>query len=708
MQKYTVFFKNISNKVYNYEYIFVALVLNILFFYPLIFSDNTLFFRDIHRWFYPMKYFLAKTLKTGSIPFWCPHLFCGSPFISDIQTGFFYPVSMVFLICPFPLSFNIYIITHFFLAFCFFYLLIREIGLSRESALFTSISFCFGGYAIASANTLNNLSTLIWLPAIIWSFHRAANQKGIKGYFLTVVFLCMSILGGEPQLFIMSIGILVACVITYIPEKNTYAYIPVKNLTIILILITSALLITVVQLGPTFYDYQHSVRLEGMSYKEATKFSMNYEMLKHFILPLRFPADFATDPRSMKNFFPGDGPIPWLLTIYPGFFILPLAILGIVANFSKKVMIWLVIFMISLFFALGDNTPVYHMFYKIFPFFRFPVKFMFPAGFSLLVIAGYGFDRLVLYLRQKRVRTGYLFCLTVLILIADLNSCHRNLNLLHNSSFYTYRHPAIQPILDDPETFRVFRDTAVYVPGIIPDTIINRHLQWQLTIASNVGVMHNLDHAGGNTGLELRYQYFITETLLRPWKEKINFLKMANVKYIISSQHLDQIPEIKDQVEKISMLVYKIKNHLPRAWIVGQLNPAVEDNAYKTLANFHNPAFSALTNGEIVDKYNTPFFKEVDSVSYEQNNRIHIELTSETPGVLVLAESSYPVWEVFVDGNKKKRLNLNFFFQGVEIEKGTHNIDFIYSPKHFNVFCSISLISLAVFFLSWFYCKLKQ
>ncbi|MCP4107706.1 MAG: YfhO family protein [Desulfobacteraceae bacterium] len=708
MQKYTVFFKNIPKKAYNYEYIFAALVLNILFFYPLIFSDNTLFFRDIHGLFYPMKYFLAKTLKTGSIPFWCPNFLCGSPFMSDIQAGVFYPVSIIFLIFPFPFSFNIYIIAHFFLAFCFFYLFIRQIGLSRESALFTSISFCFGGYAIASVNTINNLSTLAWLPAITWSFLRAKKQKGIKGYFLTVVFLCMSILGGEPQLFIMSMGILTACAITYVPEKNKFTHTTIKNLVIILILVISALLITVVQLGPTFYDYQHSARAGGISYEQATRFSVNYATLKHLILPLRFPADFASDPGSMRNFFPGDGRIPWLLTIYPGFLILPLAILGLFAGFSKKVMVWLALFLISLFFALGNNTPVYFMFYKIFPFFRFPVKFMFPAGFSLLVIAGYGLDRLILYARQKSVRTVYLFSLMCLILIADLDACHRNLNLMCDTSFYKYRHPAVQPILDDPGIFRVFRDPAAYAPGIAPNTIINKHLQWQLTMVPHVGILHNINHAGGSIGLELMYQYFITETLSRPWNEKINFLRMANVKYIISSQNLDQIPEIKYQVEKVSLLVYKIKNHLPRAWIVGQLNPATGNSAYNILEKFHNPGTSAFTNGEIVGKYNTPFFKEADSVTYENNNKIHIELTCETPGVLVLAESFYPVWEVFVDGAEKKRLNLNFFFQGVEIEKGTHNIDFIYSPKHFSVFCSVSLISLAVFFLSWLYCKLKQ
>ena len=94
--------KNISFE--KYIFLFMAVGLGLLFFYPVIFQDKTFFFRDIHWWFYPMKYYLAECLKSGHIPFWCPNYFCGSPFMSDIQSGVFYPLSLVFVFFPFPLS----------------------------------------------------------------------------------------------------------------------------------------------------------------------------------------------------------------------------------------------------------------------------------------------------------------------------------------------------------------------------------------------------------------------------------------------------------------------------------------------------------------------------------------------------------------------------------------------------------------------------
>jgi len=267
-------------KTKKYSYILTAIALNILFFYPVIFLNKTFFFRDIHRWFYPMKHFLATSYKAGEIPVWCSNYFCGSPFMSDIQSGVFYPLSVVFIIFSFPWSFNIYVVIHFFLGFCFFYLFITGLGLSRKSALLTSISFCYGGYTFATINTLNNLSTVIWLPAILWAFNRARSASIKSGYCLTVLFLSMAILGGEPQLFILIAGVLFLYAIISAPENSSVQTGQAKYGMYVIFMVISAILVTMVQLGPMFMDYQHSARLGGLSYGEAGRFSLSFSWKK--------------------------------------------------------------------------------------------------------------------------------------------------------------------------------------------------------------------------------------------------------------------------------------------------------------------------------------------------------------------------------------------------------------------------------------------
>jgi hypothetical protein len=682
-------------------YILVALALNLLFFSPILFSNKTLFFRDIHRLFYPMKFFLATSLRSGSMPFWCSNIFCGSPFLSDMQVGVFYPPSLLFLLLPFPWSFNFYVALHFFLAFCFFYLFIKGLGLSTGAALLTSISYCFGSYAISSVNVLNNLSTLIWLPAVLWSFQMAL-KKGTKStYFLTILFLTMGILGGEPQLFLLTISLFFFYAWMCVSEKTHERELFARRTGIALCLILAAVALTTVQWGPTFMDYQLSIRSGGLSYEEASRHSLDLGMLKHLVVPLPFPADFATGSAPFDRFFPGEGGMPWLLTPYPGMIIVPLALLGVLTGFSKRKGFWLVTFSVTLVLALGNRTPVHRVFHLLFPFFRFPDKFFFLTSFSLLVLAAYGFDRFMSFAGNKGILAGALTLFVTGLLIADLYVNHRHLNPSWDASFYQVHHTSFRPVLDDAETFRIHVDPAVLIHPAAQNSITDYHVQWQMMLAPNLGLLHGLYHVGGVLALELRYQHLITELLLEPWSSRIHFLRLANTKYIITSQKLDQREELKNCVEKVNALVYKIKDYCPRAWLVGKLHPLKKGTGHELINESFDPKTSALSNSPIAASYGTPFFREIDHIAYSGSGRIHIELFAEEPSVLVLSESSYPGWRVFVDGEERECLWLNLLFQGVEVGPGKHDVEFVFRPKHFYVFVLVSLLSLALYLLLW-------
>jgi len=327
---------------------------------------------------------------------------------------------------------------------------------------------------------------------------------------------------------------------------------------------------------------------------------------------------------------------------------------------------------------------------------------MFLAGFSLLVMAACGFDRIFRLLSQRSIRRGLLLFFIAITVFADLYVNHKNLNPLCEPAFFTSHHPGLQPIIDDPEPFRVYVDTESTLPDFCRNTILNHHVKWQTLLMPNLGIIHNLNHVGGTSGLELRYQYMITEMLLKPWKEKIHFLKLANVKYIISSKPLDKNPCLNGQIRKVNAVVYEIKGYLPRAWIVGQLQRIKKGTINELIDGSFNPKYSALAKGKIIDRHNEPFYSEISQIAYHSNGKIHIELTAKKPGILVISESSYPGWQVFVNGEKEECLWLNLLFQGVEIKKGKHQVDFIYQPKHFAAFLSISLCSIALLLLSWF------
>ena len=239
-------------------------------------------------------------------------------------------------------------------------------------------------------NILNNLFPLVWLPAVLWSYQ--GFQAGRRGeFFLTVLFLCTAFLGGEPQILMLLVGLLILFSLPPGKGDKTDVRFYMKNISLVTLLVSWALLMTMVQLGPAYTDYSLSVRTEGFSYAEASRFSLDPGMLKHLLAPLSFPVSFITDTDVLSTFFPGTSEVPWLLTLYPGFLIVPASVLGLILGFSKRLLFWLVIFIVGLIMALGHHTPAYAFFYKAFPGLRFPEKFFFLAHFSLTVLAAYGF-----------------------------------------------------------------------------------------------------------------------------------------------------------------------------------------------------------------------------------------------------------------------------------------------------------------------------
>ena len=83
-------------------------------------------------------------------------------------------------------------------------------------------------------------------------------------------------------------------------------------------------------------------------------------------------------------------------------------------------------------------------------------------------------------------------------------------------------------------------------------------------------------------------------------------------------------------------------------------------------------------------------------ISKYQNSHVQIRARLSTPGILVLTDSYYPGWKVFVDGAQKKLLRANHFFRAVELPAGNHSVEFVYDPLSFKIGLLISLLTAAL------------
>ncbi len=96
----------------------------------------------------------------------------------------------------------------------------------------------------------------------------------------------------------------------------------------------------------------------------------------------------------------------WLKTVYLGVIPFVLSVFFFISK-DRKRWIFLSLMIISFIFALGGNTPVYHLLHKIPPFnsIRYPVKFLFLFFIVISITSGIGLDKLIEGIKNKSVVT---------------------------------------------------------------------------------------------------------------------------------------------------------------------------------------------------------------------------------------------------------------------------------------------------------------
>lgn len=85
---------------------------------------------------------------------------------------------------------------------------------------------------------------------------------------------------------------------------------------------------------------------------------------------------------------------------------------------------------------------------------------------------------------------------------------------------------------------------------------------------------------------------------------------------------------------------------------------------------------------------------EARIVSYEPE-RVVVDASARRPGELVLTDVHYPGWKVRVDGRDADLHRVDYLLRGVELEAGTHRVEFRYEPGSWRAGWIISLVALA-------------
>jgi len=359
-------------------------------FRPLLSFDEVPVFRDLLLFIVPIKQFLVERWRRGEIPFWNPWICLGSPFIGAMHTGAFYPPS-VLLLLPFPLGFNLFLLSHYLIAlFGMWRLLTTGYGLGRASAALGSLTFAIGGYMVSLLNIPKELHGATWLPWALLFWILWLRRGAGRDFALTAVVLALQILGGAVESMLMTVALLAG--LAALQARASEGVSGGHAATGLVAVIAVAGALTAFQLLPTLEYALQSGRANALSADQVFHWSLQPVSLGQLALPISGPAGGGVPALGIGL----ERVPPMLESVYLGIPALCLAFAG--AMGGREARFWALVLGLSLATALGSSTPLLPFLYRaappIFGKLRYPEKFLLLFHVSVAILAAAGLAKL--------------------------------------------------------------------------------------------------------------------------------------------------------------------------------------------------------------------------------------------------------------------------------------------------------------------------
>ena len=191
--------------------VFLAII-SVAYFYPVL-SGKSIQQSDISQFMGMSKQIVDHREKYNEDPYWLDNAFLGMP---SYQVSAKYPYDMLTLIdqairfLPRPAD-------YLFLYLLSFYFLIVSLNINYKYALLGALAFGFSTYLIIILGVGHNTKALAlgYLPFIVAGFLMILNQKYLKGFLISTLFLALQVHGNHYQMTYYSLIMLFILVLIY-------------------------------------------------------------------------------------------------------------------------------------------------------------------------------------------------------------------------------------------------------------------------------------------------------------------------------------------------------------------------------------------------------------------------------------------------------------------------------------------------------------
>jgi hypothetical protein len=748
--------------------IFAALV--ILFYWRLLTPDlndrQSFIPGDFSAQFWAFTTFEVRELSAGRLPLWNPYTFAGAPFWADVQSAVFYPPSLLTILLSAPAGFSLFAleieaIAHVWLAAIFMYFFMRQATHSQAAAVIAGLTFAFSGYLTGyPTQQLAVLEADVWLPLILLFIHLAHEQRhipsleneaseneasnpkprvSIRYLVLAGAAWGLALLAGHPQSALIIAYLSSAYFFfLWLSPPTSHPKSKIQNpLLYWLLFITTGLALAAIQFLPAVEYTLLSVRAEG-TYNEMSS---------------GFP---LTD--GIQVLLPGQ--VSFYSPLYIGIVGLILALWATLARPARQrgALFWAITAFITLIISFGGNTFFYsplYLFTPGFAIFRGQERWAFATAFSLSVLAGYGFNQLLMTRNSLSTTTHRLSRLTLYVFLFALLLTFLFFFGLNDtgwtpaSPFYGLLGAATLLIVLSMLAWLLWQAAPRLSPAgltgltaaLICFDLFTANWQtnlypqlpeWHTRVPAAVEAIkqdaaaspaepfrvYNEFRLYGNYGVPLELEDLWGASPLRPDRYD-KFLappmpiertwELLNVKYVITWREELYLPSTiihQEPADDGTTYVHRLNQVGPRAWLVTEAEIVADATI---LADIADPNFErwriALLEPEaapMIDHLDPSQTQQIAGLTAHISRftpypaRLSYDVTSPSPALLILSEPHYPGWRATIDGQSVPIVRADYVLRAVPVPAGEHRVELTFRPLSFRLGAVISSLAVLV------------
>ena len=638
---------------------------------------------DAFTGYFPPKFFMSESIKSGYLPLWNPYINFGIPQYGDMSSGFWSPFTWIIAS---TIGYNAYTFTIELLI----YLLIGGLGIfallkywvaDPKIRTIAAISFLCCGYNIGHLQHFNWISGAAFLPWCLWAYYALMTSFSLKKATLTALLFYLLIASAHPGISIGAMYFFIGYSLFLLIQNkknsahNQFAVWFKSNGTflLLLILLSAGMLFAYADLLPYF------VRAEKLSIADSLSNPATLQSWISTLLP------FATTKQDL--FFNTD------ISMRNNYFGLVTFLFLLLSLFKKKNSIQQFFLFISLFFLLLASGGLFksfaHQYLPMIGYVRLNGEFRIFSIIGFIVIASIQLDQYFAnadfdFIGIKRI----VISLSLLLMFAVTYSTFQIL-LNQQSIFFNTRSLFLQKDLSSNIKY-IIDSTSFWDTILLQGCIQLVFLFVTLKALKN----RNISLLAKSTAINL-----IIVSLMNIPFTGVGKASVQQVQSILNRSPKGIPVPLLQPINKIDTLSYDEKSLIGDWSFYNKQIGVTHEAAYPIRLKHMANKFDQIDKGVSDSLMNQPFVylsplnksNNISILSFSPNKIIIKTRVSEN-STIILQESYYPHWFYTTDKIKNVASDYKGNFMKADINKNCTQVEFSFEPKWIKAMMLFSLI----------------